>query len=180
MRRRTHPNCSFLHPLWRNSSNQSIVSHASGSNSSLPDQTAPFTKDVGIDPLCVHVLVRGCSEVNDDLVFANLRRVLGAVIRDNGLSQSVVPGAGNEDIEDRTIFHHGKSTTASLCPPRPHRGFEGNTRLSRIIPRLPARPRTLFRPEVHFLSSIPCGHGTQMYARFGDVSNESLLAKRRS
>ena len=34
----------------------------------------------GIDPLYVHVLVRGFSEVKEGAVFANLRRVLGAVI----------------------------------------------------------------------------------------------------
>ena len=34
----------------------------------------------GIDPLYVHVLVRSFSEINEDSVFANLRRVLGAVI----------------------------------------------------------------------------------------------------
>jgi len=64
----------------------------------LPDSTVHEGR-AGIDPLYVQVLMHGFSDVNEAMVFANLRRVLGAVILAfNPLSRAQIANILNINI----------------------------------------------------------------------------------
>lgn len=108
-------------------------------------------------------------------MFTNLRRVLGAVILAfNPLSRAQVTKILKIKpslITANVRYHHSVLV--------PQRGFEGNTHLSQIIPRIPARSWMLSPLEVlHFLSPIQYGPGIWMTGVTEGVEMKSLRSAR--
>jgi hypothetical protein len=136
-----------------------------------PDSTVHEGR-AGIDPLYTQVFLHAFSNVKEDTVFANLRRVLGAVVLAfNPLSRRQV--AEILDIKPSLITATLRHLHSVLLVP--HRGLQGNPDFPQVVSRLLARPRPLFGPEVlHLFSGLPCGHGTWMFGAAEEAEAKPL------